>query len=380
MFNLDGTPATGQSTVCDESTSGTSYSLRGTFNNTIIFDVIPEGYYYFSIWVWDNDGFDKEVIHNEFTVGNPLTEPIPQGSALSEEDGAGQTLPDGDYQIFSGINPFYYLDIEGIECPAVGGTNISMCTVEEHSFLESFDCWTLEYLNNGFYRIKQMGTTMCLDVTDASLNRGTNVQICTQNDSFAQQWSIIRTSSGYKIRSRCNGYYLDVSGGDYASGTNVWVWEGNDTAAQKYAFVPYGPSVGQTIKDGVYTILSAVNSGYCIDVDGTGEYKSGDNIQIWEADSLSDAFKVEHLGDGYYRISEVTTDLSVDLWSGDLTTNLNSQINIMLCEKTSLRMVCSEMPLTVDAASFIVSISIGSDAAGVSDVSSSVSLVSRSRI
>ena len=72
VYNLDGTKAPGSSTVCDDYPNSTSYSLRGTFNNTVIFDDIPEGYYFFSISAEDSDGYKKELIHNKFTVGNPI--------------------------------------------------------------------------------------------------------------------------------------------------------------------------------------------------------------------------------------------------------------------------------------------------------------------
>lgn len=71
VYKTDGTPASGSSTTCDDYPNSTSYSLRGKFNNSIIFDDIPVGSYYFSISAEDSDGFKKELIHNNFTVGNP---------------------------------------------------------------------------------------------------------------------------------------------------------------------------------------------------------------------------------------------------------------------------------------------------------------------
>ena len=72
VYNLDGTPASGSSTTCSDSAGSTSYSLRGTFNNSIIFDDIPKGSYYFSISAEDADGYVEEVIHHNFSVGEPM--------------------------------------------------------------------------------------------------------------------------------------------------------------------------------------------------------------------------------------------------------------------------------------------------------------------
>ncbi len=70
VYKQDGTKAPGSSTTCDDYPNTTSYSLRGTFNNTIIFDDIPVGSYFFSIYAEDSDRYSREVYHCNFTVGN----------------------------------------------------------------------------------------------------------------------------------------------------------------------------------------------------------------------------------------------------------------------------------------------------------------------
>ncbi|MDE6034813.1 MAG: InlB B-repeat-containing protein [Ruminococcus sp.] len=79
VYNMDGTKASGSSTTCDDYPNSTSYSLRGKFNNSIIFDDIPVGNYYFSLSAEDSDGKQKELIHNDFTVGNPAPTPVYPG-------------------------------------------------------------------------------------------------------------------------------------------------------------------------------------------------------------------------------------------------------------------------------------------------------------
>lgn len=97
---------------------------------------------------------------------------------------------------------------------------------------------------------------MCLDVSDASLNRETNVQAWVQNPSTVQQWSIVKTDIRYKIHSRCNSYYLDVNGATFETVTNVQLWEikdGNDTFDVKY------------LGNGYYSICESI-SGLSLDV------------------------------------------------------------------------------------------------------------------
>lgn len=260
---------------------------------------------------------------------------IPKGQEMS--NGAGQTLPDGDYYIISSINMNYYVDIPGTE--VASGNNVNMYTMGTNVMPPACDAWTLVYLGNGFYKIKSKGTNFCLDVSGASLDRGANVQVWEENDSTAQQWSIIQTDYGYKIQSRCNGFYLDVAGGGFENSTNVQVWETNDTTAQKYVFVPYGASTGQTIEDGVYSIRSALDANYCVDADGAAvksEYKDETNIHLWETNTCDDLFYVEYLSDGYYNVSEVSTGLALDVWNDDANFTYVNR-NIQLCGKNGNR-------------------------------------------
>ena len=171
-------------------------------------------------------------------ITQPEPDPIPSGSIMST--GAGQTLPDGDYFIYSPLKENFYLDINGADVPAALGTNVHMWTASRKpTAKDACDAWTLKYLNNGFYKIFQKGTNMCLDVKDGSLLRGTNVQVWSEHEDTPEQWSISKTSTGYKIQARCGGFCLDVAGAETNDGTNIRVWEDNDSMAQKFTFVPY---------------------------------------------------------------------------------------------------------------------------------------------
>ena len=275
------------------------------------FSASQEGEYTVRVYVTPKGSKDGEgSLSDERKIS--VASAIPKGQEIS--NGAGQTLPDGDYYIISSINMNYYVDIPGTE--VASGNNVNMYTMGTNVMPPACDAWTLVYLGNGFYEIKSKGTNFCLDVSGASLDRGTNVQVWEENDSTAQQWSIIQTDYGYKIQSRCNGFYLDIAGGGFENSTNVQVWETNDTTAQKYVFVPYGASTGQTIEDGVYSIRSALDTNYCVDADGSAaksEYKDETNIHLWETNTCDDLFYVEYLSDGYYNVSEVSTGLALDI-------------------------------------------------------------------
>ena len=308
--------------IVNEDPYGTSYS----------FTVDREGTY--RVWTaatpyWSTEGEDSLTDEKTFEVATP----IPSGPILSE--GAGQTLPDGDYFIFSNLNSKSFLDIVGTDIPAAAGTNVTMYNFGKEDYpreVHACDAWTLQYLNNGFYKIKQKSTGMCLDVQGASQQRGTNVQVWTEHDGAAQQWSIAATDNGYTIRARCGGYYLDMHNAETADGTNVQLWDLDDGKHQRWGFVPFAPSIGQTIEDGTYTIQSAVNSEYCLDVHGRdgNAYTKETNVWLWPINDCNDTFNVKYLGDGYYSICEAVSGLALDIVDKGAEGYLNVGNNIQV--------------------------------------------------
>lgn len=265
-----------------------------------------------------------------------IVTPTPQGHVMSESEAAGQTIPNGDYWIYSSINQNYALDIPYDEI-STQGANIQMWVWDTEVMPTQYDVFTVTYCGNGFYEIRQKGTDLCLDVFDASLDRGTNVQLWTENDTASQQWSITRTDTGYMLQARCNGYCLDVYGGEFEKETNVRVWDQNNSLAQRFLFIPYGESYGRSIDDGVYSIRSAINSDYCIDAAGNAvysNYKNETNIQLWETAGCDDLFYVEYLSNGFYNISEISTGLSIDVYNSvSESVYMNVNTNIQLYER-----------------------------------------------
>lgn len=94
----------------------------------------------------------------------------------------------------------------------------------------------------------------CLDVTAASIDDGTRVQIYSCNSTIAQTW---RFSSGLlmvygDLHTRC----LDVTGNAQTNETLMQIWGCNGGAAQQFSLNPNG------------TIIST--AGFCLDVRNAG--------------------------------------------------------------------------------------------------------------
>ena len=259
------------------------------------------------------------------------------GHIMTEKEAAGRTIPDGDYYIVSGINQDYFIDIPGNDFNTTSGKNVQMWIWS--SLMppkEGYDCFHFEYLNNGFYKITQINTKMCIDVANAAMYKGTNVQMCVDNGNNAQQWSVEKTSHGYRIRSKCNAYYLDVIDGKHENGTNVRCWSGNDSKAQSFSFIPRNLNE-QPISDGVYTIKTNVNKTHFLDVSGvSGEFKVGSNVQIWTStgNGTEEKYLIKYVGDGWYKIFEKTSGLILEFV--DPSSNfLNNSKNVQLAKDNS---------------------------------------------
>ena len=143
-----------------------------------------------------------------------------------------KTIEDGTYQIESGINSGYVLDV-------VGGSNVSGANVQLYSKKSvTRQRFTVKYLGDGFYTITAAHSSKVLDVANGGKTAGTNVWQCTPNNSDAQKWIIKDAGNGYYyLISKCNGLYLDAANGVAANGTNIQVCYGNNSNAQKFKFV-----------------------------------------------------------------------------------------------------------------------------------------------
>lgn len=212
VYNLDGTPASGQSTVCDDYPNTTSYSLRGTFNNTVIFDDIPEGNYVFCLSAEDNDGYSKELIHNEFTIGDPVStewyeslNPVQLGESFDA--------------IILNKNCWKPIRTDST-------TNV---VLHEEEWVTS-EMWRFTLQPDGSYKIVNFENGLCLDADSFGTDNGTNIGSVQSNDSQAQRWYLYAVNGGYVFRPAYGCLVMDLSGNNSGDNTNIQLctYEGND--------------------------------------------------------------------------------------------------------------------------------------------------------
>lgn len=231
--------------------------------------------------------------------------------------GGEKILPEGDYIIAAaGADGTYYLDIQGTDASAPDGTNAWLYGLSGGE-PPACDAWTLSY-SDGFYTIRQKGSSMALSVAGSDARAGTNVEVHADSQSSGQKWVITwNGTNGYRIQAKCSGYSLDIVNGVYENGTNVRQWSNNSSNAQSWKLIPYRPS--QPLENGRYILLTDIDHSYELDVAGdTGDIAEDTNVRIWEdtAPSRYNSFDVTKLDNGYYRIVHAASGKALEVTGG----------------------------------------------------------------
>lgn len=134
---------------------------------------------------------------------------------------------------------------------------------------------------DGDYNILSgLGNNLVMDIKSGSKASGGNVQVYTNNESWAQNYYICKQADGwYTIKNNGSGLYLDIAGGNANPGANLQQYTGNGTDAQRFKFYDAGGG----------KIIIKSKKGTVIDVSG-GIKKPGTNVKMYSFNG-SDAQK-----------------------------------------------------------------------------------------
>ena len=143
---------------------------------------------------------------------------------------------------------------------------------------------------------------------------GTNIWQYSSNNTDAQKWTIQKnTDNTYSFISKCNGLFIDINGGQIKNSSNIQTYTGNNTQAQK--FMLESLTTNKTINDGIYAIKTSANTNYGLDIEKCSK-NDGANLQIFRYDGLDNQkFKVMYNKDGYYTITIVHSNKSLDVYA-----------------------------------------------------------------
>lgn len=229
---------------------------------------------------------------------------------------ANVQVQEGVYVISSMLDTSKVLDI-------VGGSAADTANLQLYQSNGSYaQRFAITAQGDGSYKITNMGSGKALDVVYGSSTPGTNVWQYSSNDSAAQQWYFEKGENGaYFLRSKCNGLYLDVNCASTANGTNIQVYTGNRSAAQQF----YLQKVGELIPEGVYTIVSALDSNKVVDIN-CASAENGANVQLYTANgTTAQKFRFVSAGGGQYYIINVGTGKALDVTYGSTVPGTNVQ-------------------------------------------------------
>lgn len=233
-------------------------------------------------------------------------------------------LADGLYNIVAGTNNQLYLDIANGVAALINGSNVQIYENNNTAAQK----WQIKYnAKDGTYSIINPNKDLVLDVVDGGTSNGSNVQMYSSNDTPAQKWYILPQNNGYVIASAKSGRVLDIANGGHSSGANVQIYESNQTKAQTWSFKQ--TTSAQQVVDGVYEIVAGTNSQKALDVDGgVAHAKSGTNVQIFgrnQTDAQKWRITYNKTSDTY-SIINITSELSLDVYSGSLGNGANIQV------------------------------------------------------
>ena len=209
--------------------------------------------------------------------------------------GSGQVISNGMYILTSAVNNNKAIDIASGSRD--DGANVQLW--DSNSTIAQK--YRINYVGSGAYTIQSVKSGKYLDVSNGGQDMGTNVQQWNGNGSNAQKWYLKDAGNGYYyFISACNGLYLDIENGSMNAGTNIRCWTGNESDAQKFRLLAT-QDVG-IIADGTYTLASAINSHYVLDVSNASDANEA-NIQLWEDNGTSaQKFAIHYLGGDIYEI------------------------------------------------------------------------------
>ncbi len=221
-------------------------------------------------------------------------------------------LSEGFYEIYPSANSSYVLDVASAS--ADSGANVQLYS-NNGSFAQK---WLLKKVDGAknTYTFESVCSTNRLAVS------GTNVCTMAPADVKAQQWVARIDSNGIEFVSADDqDLSLDVKGGNFASSSNVQVYTSNDSAAQRFRL----RSTSADVVNGTYFIRMASRANSVLDVSG-GSSADGANVQIWQNnDTGAQKWNFSRNVDGSYTIVNAASGKALDVKDAAASSGTNIQ-------------------------------------------------------
>lgn len=251
--------------------------------------------------------------------------------ALENKD----ALADGTYEIASKLDSDYVLDIESASL-----SNKANVQLLQANYTKS-QSFTVSHDSNGFITITNGNSGKVLEVSSDKAGKFTNVQQNDANGSSRQKWVAIKKNDGsYELVSALSRFYcLDLYASKTVDGNNVDIYTRNDSEAQNWFFKKQeNPRIEidqlasdnkSVLTDGIYTIASAIDSNYVLDMTASS-LSNGGNVQIYKSNqSSAQGWVVSHDSKGYVIITNKNSGKAVEVVGNSAKNFGNVQQNTM---------------------------------------------------
>ena len=184
-------------------------------------------------------------------------------------------------------------------------------------------------IDDGIYIIKaQNNNNNVIDLSGGNTKNGSNIQVYSNNYTWAQLWNIEYIDGYYKISTYLkDDKVMDIANAVYKEFTNIQLYESNNTNAQKFII--------NKNNDATYSIYSH-DGIWVLDING-GSPKSGANIQLYQPNGtnaqkfLFEKVEMSDIETGYYNIESTIDENKV---IGTNNKALSNEKNVDLREKT----------------------------------------------
>ena len=127
-----------------------------------------------------------------------------------------QTIEDGKYEIELALDSNKVVEV--LDASMYSGANVQVFQRNNANCQRV----NIKYVGDGYYTIQFDHSDMYLDVENGETTNGTNVWQCRYNGADAQKWIIQDLGDGYySFVSKCSNTYLTVAGGQTSNCTNI---------------------------------------------------------------------------------------------------------------------------------------------------------------
>lgn len=231
-----------------------------------------------------------------------------------------QTLEDGSYIIKSKLNELNTIDLYGADTKP--RTNIQLYT---NNFTWA-QVWNLKY-NDGYYTITSyLDNNKSIDIYGGNYKNKTNIWLFDKNGSNAQKFIIIDNKDGtYSIKSYDGLWTFDVAAASTQSGTNLWIYSPNGTDAQKFKFEKVNIDPVDT---GYYTISSILDENKAIGISNPVVF-NGKNVDLRTNENHNSTkwYLNKQNGDIYTIATSENTKYLLDLKNGNVSNGTNVELS-----------------------------------------------------